>query len=166
MTKQEDGSNVDWDCADDYEEQDNLWIKFVDQRPEDGQRCLVWPGYLLMTYVSASDTFELDMHMYHTGAIPVEYWMPLPDPPLGLEDPYPIEGSLMEVFANETKERVKGAVQRQLEHFLSDNSLPSPGITSTTVKPGGEIVFDVNIPIAPDRVTIVDLGDNSDGNDS
>jgi len=167
MTKQENGSSVNWDCAEDYEEQENPWIKCAERRPEDGQRCLVWPGYTLRVYLSASDSFELDSNMYYMVMTPVEYWTPLPDPPLGFEDPYPIEGSLMEVFAKEAKDVVKDAVQRQLEQFItSDNSLPLPRIAGTIVKPGGEIEFDIEIPIDLDKVTFVASGDNSDGNDS
>lgn len=76
-----------WDCETDYEEAESPWIRFEDCRPEDKQRCLVWPQREVHTYDAKSDTFGVP-----TPFATPRYWMPIPDDvEFEVELPLPLE---------------------------------------------------------------------------
>lgn len=57
------------------------WRRLADEKPEDGQECLVWAYAVVM--VGRWNRLSLDFTVYGCGQLSATHWMPLPAPPEG-----------------------------------------------------------------------------------
>lgn len=160
MTKHANGLSDVWGCEADYEPPENPWILLEERRPEDDQMCLVYPGYRVLVYRAATDTFSSTGWF---GPLPVTYWAPLPDAPV-VEEEYEF-GTLIEIFDKEAA-KINNMTQDAIMKTLG---VVTPGVVVSKVnaKDDGSFEADIEVPI-PLRQLDIHLADEEDpdGNDS
>lgn len=171
MTKHENGSSGGWDCDDDYEEEPSSWVLFEAQRPEDGQKCLVWPTEQVLTYDASLDGF-VSPRLYQTDNRKIEYWMPFPDAPKSAEKH--AMDTLEAIFCDQMQPLIGETVSTFKDNLLAALGIPAemmdasepPRVTNVTDKGNGEVEFDLELPVPPTRYSgTYAAEDDTDGND-
>jgi len=174
MTKHGNGLSDAWDCEIDCEELESPRLSFDDQRPEDGQKCLVWPQERVLVYDFSLDGFVAE-GLHKLDSCPVQYWMPLPDAPLtyGERVEY-IKGSLADVFSNRMQPLIGKDVEYFRENLLTALGTPEeyptaeepPRVTDVKDAGNGRVEFDLEIPGPFQRYSgTYAAEDDTDGND-
>lgn len=175
MTKQENGSNDTWDCETDYEEDASPWILFEDQRPVEGQKCLVWPQQEVLMYDEKADLF-VTSSLHAKARMSTVYWMPIPDDPVSPEERVEnITGTLADIFSKSMMPLIGETLEYTKETLLSALGVPMgmlagsdpPKVTDVTDNGNGEVEFELELPLPPQYLSgTYAAEDDTDGNDS